>query len=357
MIAGGGLDDFTLRRIFTQDVRPTVFLDAAPSAVPRAVLVGAQPGAGKTQVVAAAAAELVQGVEIVGDDLRRFHPAFLELMATDALSMPVRTAQASGRWVEMCLQEAARERVSCVVESTFRSAQVGLATAGLLREAGFAVEVRAVAVPPAVSRLGTVQPYAAQLTDKGAGRWTPSSAHEQAVAGMPGTVAQLVSAGVVDQLQVVARDTRVLLALDVPAGEQDRARVVDDVARALAAGQSVAALAPVAAAGWVAGYARCARVLAEHAERDLDVLATMSRLARDAPAVVEQLPVADRGEARAQIAAAGVELGAMHTQAMRTASFPAPPGARVPGAQGAQQPAPGAPRLRDHDEQRGGPER
>lgn len=170
----------------------------------------------------------------------------------------------------------------------------------MLREAGFTVQVRAVAVPPAVSRLDTVQRYAAQLEDKGAGRWTPSAAHEQAVAGMPDSVAQLVAAGVVDQVQVVARDTRVLLSVEVPAAEADRAQVVDDVARALAAGQSVSALEPAAAAGWVAGYAQCARVLAEHAERDLDVLATMERLQAAAPAVVDQLPAPDRDEARAR---------------------------------------------------------
>lgn len=354
----GELDDFTLRRIFVEDVRRRVFLTGSPSATPRAVLVGAQPGAGKTQVVAAAATGIPGGVRIVGDDLRRFHPEFVELMATDPLAMPGRTAQASGRWVEMCLQEAAQERVSCVVESTFRSARVGLATAGMLREAGFTVEVRAVAVPPAVSRLGTVQRYAAQLQDKGAGRWTPSAAHEQAVAGMAGTVSQLVAAGVVDRVQVVARDTRVMLTADVPAGEQGRAQVVDDVAQALAGGQSVAVLEHAAAVDWVGGYARCARVLAEHAERGLDVLATMARLAAEAPAVVDQLLAADRAAARDQIAAAGLEVGAMRAQAMRAASFPAPPVQRTAGVEmPPQRPESGGWWRRGRDEQRGGPER
>jgi len=104
------LSDDELDSIFYQTIVPVLF-DTAPLAeYPLAILIGAQPGAGKSRAGRMAMAESGQPmVEIIGDDLRAFHPCYSELMARDPMRMPDATAQASGAWVERCIQFAAEQ--------------------------------------------------------------------------------------------------------------------------------------------------------------------------------------------------------------------------------------------------------
>ena len=72
--------------IFEQDIKPVLFAGARPVERPVAVIFGGQPGAGKSAAVEAAKEELGPrggAVEIIGDDLRGFHPHYARLMADD----------------------------------------------------------------------------------------------------------------------------------------------------------------------------------------------------------------------------------------------------------------------------------
>ncbi|HUH68975.1 MAG TPA: zeta toxin family protein [Mycobacterium sp.] len=72
------LEDRELDAIFNDTITPILFGDCtAPSTDPLLILVGAQPGAGKSRAGAAARQRSKQHmVEIIGDDLRPYHPDF-----------------------------------------------------------------------------------------------------------------------------------------------------------------------------------------------------------------------------------------------------------------------------------------
>lgn len=202
-----------IREIFSQEIAPDLQaqVDRARSDERYVlVFVGGQPGAGKSRLVAMALAEHRGAVEINGDDLRKYHPDYDELMETAPLTMPDATAEAAGAWVSLSARYLRNQGAGVVLETTMRQVDVVSTTAAEFKRAGYAIESRSLAVPAAVSRLGTLQRYAEQIRRSGAGRWTPTRAHDAAVEAMPGTVETLADAGLIDRGLVQKRDGTVV---------------------------------------------------------------------------------------------------------------------------------------------------
>lgn len=99
----GRLDAAQLRSIFERDIRPVYDEFLVAQDRPVLVMAGVQPGADKTKMMDAAQREIPAAVKVDGDDLRKFHPAYDQVMATDPLRMPLVTAEASSAWVRMSL--------------------------------------------------------------------------------------------------------------------------------------------------------------------------------------------------------------------------------------------------------------
>lgn len=152
------------------------------SGPPRFVSVGGQPGAGKGGVLAEMARQIPGGVVVNGDDLRLFHPAYEHLMRAEPLRMPEVTSSASGQWVGKSNEYLRGQGYSAIVETTLRDAAMLRREFEAFKAAGFETELRVVAVPLEVSRAATVSRYVEQVKDFGAGRWTPSAAHDVAAA-------------------------------------------------------------------------------------------------------------------------------------------------------------------------------
>ena len=152
------LDQAEHARIFAQDIVRRLFANAAPVAHPTVVLMGGQPGSGKSGLLDAAAEYLstpeARAVQIVGDDLRDYHPDYQLLLATDDRTAAAATDRDSGRWVEMAIAHALEHRYSVVIEGTMRDPQVPLNTAAKFRADGYRVEAWVMAVDPLSSRLG-----------------------------------------------------------------------------------------------------------------------------------------------------------------------------------------------------------
>ena len=205
------LGDDELRAIWEQDIRPRVFARAERAEHPVTMLLGGQPGAGKSRAAdLATAAASGSVVAIVGDEYRRFHPAYVETLKADPLRMPDVTAQAAGRWIQMCVDHARDQGYSMLIEGTWRNAQVPLEAARVAHKDGRRVDAVVVAVQPEVSRLGTMERYYRDVLAGSDARWTPPAAHDAAVVSLPGTVESVAMSGDVDSVRVVTRDASTL---------------------------------------------------------------------------------------------------------------------------------------------------
>ena len=108
------LDDAALERGYVDLVRPLLFEDLSASAAPELIMVGGQPGAGKTAATVQAVRDLMRhggGVAYInGDELRPFHPQYAALVAADRSTAADKTGADVGLWVERAIREAAGGR-------------------------------------------------------------------------------------------------------------------------------------------------------------------------------------------------------------------------------------------------------
>jgi predicted ABC-type ATPase len=195
-------------RIFREDIAPDLTADLVGHSVPRAIVLGGQPGAGKSALQSVAEQELASrgGVlSVVGDDLRAYHPLYEELLARDDKTAAFYTDRDSGRWVEKLIAHAKSLRLDLVIEGTMRVPDKVASTLRELRAAGYSTEVRVIAVRAEFSRLGIRQRYEQLLLDRGHARFTTAKAHDAAYHGSPMTIALLEQERLADIVRVCAR--------------------------------------------------------------------------------------------------------------------------------------------------------
>lgn len=198
-----------LRRVFEEEARDDLFAGHAPQEQPVLVLLGGQPAAGKTRAQHAILAEHVADdlVEITGDDLREYHPDFRRLATRAPFEMPAATAPVSGGLVKLALDHALERRYSVLLEGTFRDPGMVTGTATRFAEAGYRVEVVAVATPAPVSRLSAEMRSLGDGPNE-PGRWTPPEAHETALAGSAGVLSALEALPHIARVRVFSREAQ-----------------------------------------------------------------------------------------------------------------------------------------------------
>lgn len=190
------VDDAILEAVYQRDVRHALFRNARSSGQPRLVIVGGQPGAGKTSNVLRARHELAaagEGVAFInGDELRNFHPLYDQLVAADAATAADKTGADVGWWVEKGIREAADNRFHTVIETTMRQPSVVARTVNTFAARGYQIEMRVLVVDPELSRQGIYHRYAKALNSKNSlPRFTLPQYHDDALAQMPHTLAAI----------------------------------------------------------------------------------------------------------------------------------------------------------------------
>lgn len=297
-----------LREIFDRKIAPTLTVGVAAELHPSVVFVGAQPGAGKSRAIATVRDDRPEAMPVIGDDFRAFHPDYRALMRTEPLAMPHVTAQASGAWVGMAADYLRGERRSVILETTMRQLPVVEATAAAFRAQGYRVEAHVLAVPGAVSALGTVSRYLGEAAGNDQNRWTPSAAHEAAYEAMPATVEQLVARGLVDRITVTTRAQGVLYERAVTA---DVAQTVGTEARReIEAGRSPASMTAREGREWVREFVVAAARVSRLPEVAEDLHETMRRLAAAGPEIIRHThEPALRAAAREAVASAEIPGG------------------------------------------------
>ena len=206
-----------LQHIYETRIAPDLFRSAQPVERPTAVVLGGQPGAGKTPMQNLASREFADKggiVKIIGDDLRAALPHYKSLQRTDDKTAAFYTDRDSGRLVEMAIADATQRRVNVLVEGTMRSPEVVAKTLRDFREAGFQTVARALAVSPELSSLGILQRYAAQKESRGVGRMTTSEAHNAALTGMLSTLDRIQDERLADRLTLYRRGGEVIGRFD-----------------------------------------------------------------------------------------------------------------------------------------------
>jgi hypothetical protein len=207
--------------IFQRLIVPEVLLanDPDPQDQPDVVLLGGQPGAGKSSTAHLYEREFATRgrlVWVTWDDFRPYHPAYEHLLAERPEEMPDAT-RATARWWQARAATYLRERrYNVLLEGGFREPQGVMATAQQFAEAGYDVRIAVVAVPAALSRLGIIERYAGQIVRAGTGRWTTAASHDADYQGVPEVLHLAQDSPAIHRITVLTRDGRVY---DRPTGK------------------------------------------------------------------------------------------------------------------------------------------
>ncbi|MGP3990801.1 zeta toxin family protein [Streptomyces sp. 3N207] len=196
--------------VLTGTVLPSVLGGAMPQprpARPVVVFVAGQPGSGKTLVVDLVHAALERrggAVRVDRDAYKTMHPHYTAFLAEDVRAAGVRVRPETYRWqadVEARIREG---RYDAVVEAPLARPKEFLAGMAAYRQAGYRVEIVALAVPEAVSQLGILDRYL-RLAEEGRARYVSWDNHDACAAALVETLSMVETARLADRLFVVRR--------------------------------------------------------------------------------------------------------------------------------------------------------
>ncbi|NYE18047.1 zeta toxin family protein [Microbacterium immunditiarum] len=216
------------RRIFEESILPIVFPEVPKPNAPTLLLLGGQSGAGKSRATSRLLSEHSSDmVPLSGDDLRPFHPQFLELARSRSVEAPQILAESTAGWLRDCLVHARTTGRSLLLEGTFHTPDVALGTAELFEQHGFTTRVVVVATPRAESLLAAASRYLLDAQAGRASRFTSLAIHDSGWYGTRELVAELEESPSVGRLTVIARDGSAAFDAERDAGFEGAGAALD----------------------------------------------------------------------------------------------------------------------------------
>lgn len=192
----------------SRDIQARELADSAPQDRPRVIILAGQPGAGKSRLTSEALRETrAQGgaVFIDIDDLRADHPEYGALSRADDRTAATLVQHDASAWGDELRQAAMAQRRNIVIDGTLKSEKSAAELCATFRQAGYDVEVRAMATRPDESRISVYRRYESQKARGGTGRWVPIDLHDAAVPGMAQSIDRLEREGLCDRVRVFGR--------------------------------------------------------------------------------------------------------------------------------------------------------
>lgn len=190
------------------------FRGTSPVDHPRAIILGGQPGAGKSALLEVSKQEFADRnvVVINGDELRYYHPRYREIQRTEERRFAELTDPHVRPWTKQLFDRTIETGRHVVFEGTMREVGPITETMRRLRTLGYSIEVRVIAVNERDSLAGIHLRYEEQKATKGWGRWSNMQAHNAAYQGMLTTLEYIETYKLADHVRVYDRKGSVLYA-------------------------------------------------------------------------------------------------------------------------------------------------
>lgn len=204
--AVGRLSEAQNERIFRAEILPDYVPDDIGKADrPTLIVLGGQPGSGKTAQLTTSLTELEQSgpaIRVVGDDLRSYHPGFIAHQNTDPMTASRITQSDAGIWSEKLLTAATERGVHVVFETTMRTPDNVEKVMKAGRSAGYRIEARVLAVSPRVSWQGCHYRFEELHHAGAAARIPPRAVHDAAVTGLAESLERIERRRLADRLLI-----------------------------------------------------------------------------------------------------------------------------------------------------------
>lgn len=208
--ANGRLSEAENEHIFRTEILPDYLPDNTRRVHhPTLIVLGGQPGSGKTALLTTSHAELERAgstIRIVGDDLRSYHPGFVAHQSVDAGTASRYTQRDAIVWSEKLLAAATERSVHVVFETTMRTPDNVERIMSAGRSAGYRMEARVLAVSPRVSWQGCHYRFEELHHAGAAARIPPRAVHDAAVTGLVESLERIERRRLADRILIQTAD-------------------------------------------------------------------------------------------------------------------------------------------------------
>jgi predicted ABC-type ATPase len=173
---------------------------------PTVIIIGGQPGCGKTELQRIAENELNNDVVICnGDNLRDFHPQIKEIKLLYEGQFPAITVEMAHQWNNALCQYCRENKLNYILETTFASGDRLNETIREIKDAGYTVIIKLLAVNSRQSLLGTYLRFETMKKIGGFGRRVSRKDHDDRYLAIPHTLSCAQRANLFDELSIYSR--------------------------------------------------------------------------------------------------------------------------------------------------------
>jgi hypothetical protein len=192
--------------IQSQIIKESTF-DIVTVEKPTAVIIGAQPGAGKTSLQKNAELKFSKNIVVCNaDNFKDFHPLADHYKKKYPQYYPEISAPLSHLWA-LGLQEYCKaKKLNYILETTLQNGEGLAKTMESIKSAGFNVQLDILSVNEKLSYLGTELRFEHMLKDEGCGRFVGKEAHDIRYNALPHSLRLIVSGKFYDELNIYARN-------------------------------------------------------------------------------------------------------------------------------------------------------
>lgn len=189
-----------------QIIKKMVFENKKAVENPIAIIVGAQPGSGKGSLIGYSRKMFPDGNVIIisSDDYKPFHPKAGEIAKKFPTAYSSVVERDSARWTSKILQEAIQNKYNFIFEATLKNERI-LERMRELKENGFEVVVRGMAVSYLESLLSAYERYEKQVEARSWGRFFDPLSYNNIYKNIPNTIEAIEQSDDYDALEIYKR--------------------------------------------------------------------------------------------------------------------------------------------------------
>ena len=184
---------------------------AVPVDTPSLVILGGQPGSGKSSAIEMIEARFEGNIfALNGDDFKELYPDYAELVKANKEQASHVVQDYSNYVVNHLKQEYSDLRYNLIIEGTMRTSEVPISTIEEFKAKGYQAEAYVVASNYYASRTGCLLRMEMDIADNGYGRSVPIESHDAAYNNIPLTMQKLLDSGQLENITIMSRSGHVL---------------------------------------------------------------------------------------------------------------------------------------------------
>lgn len=207
-----------------QAIEQDAFLDTTPSSAPQAIILGGQPGAGKSGLLERSyrSFEGLNAVKINGDDFRQWHLHRDAILEEDESAFAALTDPDVRPWTKRLFDTTIETKRNVIFEGTMRVKTDISNTMDRLQQEGYSVKAQVIAAHERQSVVGIHLRYEWQKKTKGHGRMAPLEVHDQAYTGVLDTIDHIERNKLASKIELYNRNGECVYENSVKDGEWDK---------------------------------------------------------------------------------------------------------------------------------------